>query len=460
MKTLTLTKGQADVLRQHLFPADGYEAVALLLCGRRSGSVVRHLVQRVVPIPYSECSERTPTSVRWSSRTLRDVLETASRAGLSVFKVHSHRNGLDEFSATDDTADEAFFSNARVWVDRPIAHGSVVLMGDGRLFGRCIGADGAVEPLERIMVVGPDVRIHFWDRQVPATPEALRRNAQAFGSRTVNLLKKLSVAVIGCSGTGSPAIEQLFRLGVGRLVLVEPEAVGVENLNRILHATAADAAAKRPKVDVIGDAIERAGVGTTVVRICHPLSTRRAVEAVAACDFAFGCMDGAEGRSVLNRLATYYLLPYLDLGVKLEADEQTGVIKEVSGAVHYLQPGLSTLMDRRVITPEDVQSEALRRIDPDEHARREQERYIKGAKESSPAVISVNFQVAAMAVNDFLARLHDYRTDGNDPFAEWRVNLCHVEFYTAPERDGAGYLAKCVGQGDVEPYLGMPELSR
>jgi len=460
MKTLTLTRGDADLLRQHLFPDDGCEAVALVLCGRRSASVERHLVQRVVAVPYSECSERTPSRVRWSSRTLRNVLETADRSGLGVFKVHSHRNGLDGFSPTDDAADEEFFSNARAWVEHPVAHGSVVLLSDGRFFGRCVGADGAVEPLERIMVVGGEVVIHFRDRHVPATPEALCRNAQAFGSRTVNLLKKLSVAVVGCSGTGSLVIEQLFRLGVGRLVLVEPEAIGIENLNRIPQATIRDAAAKRPKVDVIGDAIERAGLGTSVVRVREPLSTRRAVEAVAECDFAFGCMDGAEGRSVLNRLATFYLLPYLDLGVKLEADERTGIVKEVSGAVHYLQPGLSTLMDRGVITPLDVQSDALRRIDPEEHARREQERYIKGAKESSPAVISVNFQVAAMGVNDFLARLHDYRTDGNRPFAELRVNLCHVQFYMAPERAGAGSLASCIGRGDVEPYLGMPELSR
>jgi len=301
----------------------------------------------------------------------------------------------------------------------------------------------------------------FWiaAEDVPVAPEALRRNAQAFGSRTVGLLKKLRVAVVGCSGTGSIVIEQLQRLGVGVLVLIDPEFVGVENLNRIPQAVADDASAKRLKVDVIGDAITKAGLGTVVVRVPYSLSTREAVQAVAECDFVFGCMDGAEGRSLLNRLATYYLLPYLDLGVKLEADEETGTIKEVSGGVHYLQPGRSTLIERGVFDAEDIRSDALRRRDPAEYARRQQERYIKGAKESSPAVISVNALVASMAVNDFIARLHDYRTDGNTPYAEWRVSLGHVAFYSAEERPGWGYLAKLVGRGDVEPLLGRPELS-
>jgi len=82
-----------------------------------------------------------------------------------------------------------------------------------------------------------------------------------------------------------------------------------------------------PIVD--GDAIGRTGLGTEVVRIPKYVSEREVVEAIAEADFIFGCMDGAEGRNVLNRLATCYLLPYVDLGVKLLADG-TDTIEEVS----------------------------------------------------------------------------------------------------------------------------------
>jgi hypothetical protein len=169
-------------------------------------------------------------------------------------------------------------------------------------------------------------------------------------------------------------------------------------------------------------------------------------------------MDGAEGRNVLNRLATCYLLPYIDVGVKLLADG-TGTIDEVSTAVHYLQPGLSSMSTRGVFTSEDVFADSLRRTNPDEYARRRKERYIVGVEETRPAVISVNFFAAAMAVNDFLARLHDYRTDGNGPYAELRVSLSHVAFYPEPEK-GVSMLKKYTGVGDIEPRLDMPELSR
>jgi hypothetical protein len=71
----------------------------------------------------------------------------------------------------------------------------------------------------------------------------------------------------------------------------------------------------------------------------------------------------------------------------------------------------------------------------------------------------VNFFAASVAVNDLLARLNDYRTDGNGPYAELRASLSHVAFYPEPEK-GSSLLKKYIGIGDIEPRLDMPELSR
>jgi hypothetical protein len=307
------------------------------------------------------------------------------------------------------------------------------------------------------MVVGDTVQIDFDDDGAVRPLEAFTdRHARAFGEVTTRLLRRITVAVVGVSGTGSPLVEMLFRLGVGRLLLVEPDVISEENLNRIVYATRADIG--RLKVDVIGDAIERAGLGTEVVRIPKYVSDREVVEAIAEADFVFGTMDGAEGRNVLNRLATCYLLPYIDVGVKLIADGE-GTIDEVSTASHYLQPGLSSLSTRGVFTSDDVFADSMRRTNPREYSQRRTERYIAGVNETRPAVISVNFFAASVAVNDFLARLHDYRTDGNEPYAELRVSLSHVAFYPEPEK-GPSMLKKYLGVGDIEPRLDMPELSR
>jgi hypothetical protein len=456
--TLTMTAAQRATLHGHLFPGDGCEAVAILLCARRAGSRVhRLLVRKIVPVPYADCPIRRPDLVRWSTELLPALLEDANVNGWSVVKIHGHANAYRGFSPVDDESDKELFPSVAGWFDIDVPHGSVVLLEDGHAFGRVVSADGVFTPMERVMVVGDNVQVDFDNAGSVRMLDAFTdRHARAFGEATTRLLRRLTVAIVGVSGTGSPLVEMLVRLGVGRVLLIEPDVVSEENLNRIVNATRADIG--RRKVDVIGDAIERVGLSTEVVRIPSYISEREVVEAIAEADFVIGCMDGAEGRNVLNRLATCYLLPYIDVGVKLLADG-TGTIDEVSTAVHYLQPGLSSLNARGVFTSEDVLADSLRRTNPEEYARRRKERYIVGVEETRPAVISVNFFAAATAVNDFLARLHDYRTDGNAPYAEVRVSLSHVAFYPESEK-GPSILAKYIGVGDIEPRLDMPELSR
>lgn len=55
------------------------------------------------------------------------------------------------------------------------------------------------------------------------------------------------------------------------------------------------------------------------------LDTPDAVRAVAECDVIFGCVDTAEGRNLANRIAAYYLLPYIDVGVSLAANGVGGI---------------------------------------------------------------------------------------------------------------------------------------
>lgn len=459
--TLSLTGEHADRLRRHLFPADGCEAMAIALCGQRlSANWQRLLVQEVYPVPYDQCEERRPDLVRWPVRFLLPLLEQANRRGLSVVKIHGHHVDYPRFSEPDNKSDRALFDCLPGWVDADVPHGSAIFLSDGRMLGRTFSLKHVEPtPIERIVILDHNLRFCFSDDLYPDSivlPEFTQRHAQAFGQKTVQLLGRLTAVVVGCSGTGSPTIEQLARLGVGRLILVDPDRIEEKNLNRIIHATAADIG--RFKVDVIADAVRAMGLGTEVVAIPRSLFDREVVQCVANSDVLFGCMDSAEGRRLLNRLATYYLLPYIDLGVKLVASAD-GQIEQVSGGVHFLQPGKSSLLSRKVISPEQVRAEGLRRRNPEEYASMRRERYIVGVDEDRPAVISVNLMVSSMAINELLARLHDFRTDGNAGFAEWRVSISHGIFHSRAESFPCPSLVHAVGLGDVEPLLDDPELS-
>ena len=455
--SLTVTGRHHTELRAHLFPGDGYEAVAIALCGHRRGTD-RHrlLVRKLTPIPYDACSVRTPKRVTWPTAILPPLLEEAGRHGLAVLKIHGHRLP-SPFSTIDDRADRYLFPSVHAWTDGG-PHGSAIMFEDGRMIGRLVDERGRFHPLASVNVVSDD--LSFWPAETrPASvPEFGRRVAQTFGAGTYDRLRRLRIAVVGCSGTGSPLIEQLARNCVSELVLVDPDRVEEKNLNRILNATMEDARQSRLKVDVAARAIRAMGLGTTVHTYPRSLFDPGTVRAVAGCDVVFGCMDSIDGRHLLNKLATFYLIPYFDLGVKLEADGRGGV-DQVCGTVHYLQPGGSSLLSRHVYTMDQVRAAGLYRTDPAAYRAQLDDGYIRGVQEDRPAVVQMNTLLASLAINEFLARLHPYRLDPNAEYAVHRLSVSHGIYEHEDDGKPCPVLARHVGRGDVSPLLDWAELS-
>lgn len=285
---------------------------------------------------------------------------------------------------------------------------------------------------------------------------------QAFDEGTIQRLRRLTVVVVGASGTGSPVIEQLVRLGVGVIIVVDSDHVEDRNVNRILNSTMKDAELRRLKVDVQEDAIVRIALGTRVITIPKNIWDPDVIRAIAQADVLIGCMDTVDGRYLLNAIATYYNIPYFDIGVPLDAvrdGADKGCIREVCGTVNYLRPGRSSLMSRGLFTMRDVAVAGLRRTDPAAHARQVQDGYIKGVAANRPAVISVNMFGASLLVNEFLARLHPFREEPNDSYAGVTFSLASMEFITDPEEGICEILGGKVGFGDTTPLLGLVELA-
>jgi hypothetical protein len=454
--TLTMTEAQHQEIHGHLFPPDGFEAVSLLVCGQRAGLRRRLVVREVIHLPYDEC-ERSIDRVTWSTERLPAILERADAKGQTVLKIHGHTR-LRDFSEVDDLADGKLFPSLLAWLRDGSPVGSMIMMKSGELLGRIYSSPGKFVPIERMAIIGDNISISTPDdaTSVPAFGE---RVAQTFGKGTFALLRGLKVGVVGVSGTGSPVIEMLARNCVGSLVLVDPDTVEERNLNRILNATMADAKAGTLKVEAERRAIEAMGLGTQVSIFASTLFERDVVEALADCDVLFGCMDSVDGRHLLNRLASFYAIPYFDLGVRLDADGNGGV-EQVCGSVHYIKPGGSSLLSRRVYTSEQLRAAGLKRTDPTGYRNLLEEGYIKGVAEDRPAVIQLNMLIASLAVNELLARIHPYRIDPNRDFAIRRVSLSHGIFEHDGDGDPCPALAKHTGRGDVEPLLEWPELSK
>ena len=460
MKTILRLSGkQHEALRSHLFPGDDLESVALLLCGQHcsdNGTVLT--VRELFLIPIAACTIRTPYRLTWDTDAIVPALLTAEAKNLSVVKIHSHPGGYSEFSECDDSADRDLFPSIYGWVDGDQPHGSAVMLPDGRIFGRTVSPERVFRPFDRVTVVGDDLRILEYGTINGALDGFAARHAQAFGEGTTLLLQSLSIAVVGCSGTGSPIVEQLGRYGVKKLVLVDPDAVEDVNLNRISGSRTSDAAVRASKVEVQARVIQEMDLGTEVVCFQTDILDPTVISAVADCDIVFGCMDSVDGRFFLNRLASVYHVAYFDVGVKLIADGAGG-ISHVCGSVNYLQPDGSSLMSRGVFSAEDLHAASLKRSDPDAYKQQVREKYIKGANETRPAVVSVNTLFSSLAVLEMLARLHPYRDDPNSGFALYGLSLNVPCLDQATDGERCLAVTRFCGHGEMVPLLGVPTVT-
>ena len=141
----------------------------------------------------------------------------------------------------------------------------------------------------------------------------------------------------------------LSRLGVGQLALFDDDIVDVTNLNRLHGARRADADAMRPKVEVVAREIAELGLGVRVVPMRHWINDPLCRDALKACDVIFGCTDDHDGRLLLNRLAYFYLIPIIDMGLAIDPKSDGRGLSDLTGRVTTLFPGAPCLLCRGII---------------------------------------------------------------------------------------------------------------
>lgn len=453
--SLRISGKHYDSIRDHLFPGDDLEAIAFAICGRhKTENIEALLVHKVIPIPYELCN-RSSLGITWPTNFLKPHLDEAKKKHLAIVKLHSHPNGYEKFSDIDDLSDFETFRDISIWIDDGKPHASVIMFPDDRMFGRMI-FDLQNFPLTTISVAGDN--ISFWDTTSDCCEisSVFNSQQQLFGKGTTDKLSKLRIGIIGCSGTGSIILEQLARLGVKQIVLVDHDKIEDRNLNRISNSKKSDIG--KLKVEALSNAIKSIGLETDVLPLSVNIFNPQAVSAIAECDIIFSCVDTAEGRQLINRISTFYIIPFFDVGIHLKSDGNGG-ISEASGVVHYIQPGGSSLLSRRAITQERIRAENLYRTDPEAYSVQIKAGYIEGVKEHSPAVISLNSTVSSLAVDEFLSRIHPFRSFYSSDTAIIRINFMETMMVREDEGKPCKSLALHVGRGTINPLLNMPSLS-
>ncbi len=465
--SLTLQREQLDQLKNHLIREDGCEHAAYILCNKacvrsdpwdRQGHE-KYLVAKVVPVPDDQIIESTPNLITWQTASFVSVLKEAASKGQIAGIVHSHPAGIKEFSLQDDANEPDLVQLAVNRNGEGTNMLSVILTADGHLTGRVWlqPTKKGFSPMRAIRVIGERYELHYPGRDREMSMPSFQRQALAFGHALNQDFRHLRVTVVGCGGTGSAVAMLLARLGIGQLALIDNDIVDQTNLNRLHGARQADADAMQPKVNVVARSIAEMGLGVRVASFESWVGDPNCRDVLRASDVIFGCTDDHEGRLFLNRLAYYYLIPTIDIGLAIDPAKEQLELKSLDGRVTVLAPRHTCLLCRGVINPEIARSETMRRSSPEEYEQRKAEAYVIGEGNPAPAVVTFTTELACMAVNELIHRLQGFR--GENGAAANRVRKFHLgEDRRLGHKPGPSCQIcgsnELWGQGDVNPFLG------
>ncbi len=346
--TLVLPGGIADEIT--VASREQLERAGVLLVRRiETDGDVRLLARCMHWVPSDAYVEQSPRHMLIRSEGYVGALAAAEADGAIPIWFHTHpgESGVPLPSRYDRQ------------VDREIADLFQLRSGSG-FYGTLIASprepdfifSGEITPengdkteIDRTWIVGDRWRLTQSFAADGKSPDSIfDRNVRAFGSAIQTVLGDLRVAIVGAGGTGSAVAEQLVRLGVRNLLLIDNDTLSESNVTRVYGSTPCDVG--RLKVEVLRDHLMAVAPDLNCAAERGMITVKDVAKKLCASDIIFGCTDDNAGRLILSRLSTYLLIPVIDLGVLLSSDE-VGRLSGIDGRVTTLTPGAGCLIVRR-----------------------------------------------------------------------------------------------------------------
>jgi len=121
--------------------------------------------------------------------------------------------------------------------------------------------------------------------------------------------KDAKVAVIGCGGIGGSAIEQLARMGIGNLNLIDKDVFDLSNLNRQL-ISGLDNLAKEKSFSA-KERVRNINPYVKVQAFNEELNENNVEEVIEDCDVVVDALDNLVTRVIVSRSAKKLNIPYV-----------------------------------------------------------------------------------------------------------------------------------------------------
>jgi hypothetical protein len=235
-------------------------------------------------------------------------------------------------------------------------------------------------------------------------PMGFARQLLVVGEDGQRTLADARVGIVGLGGGGSHVAHQLAHLGVGELIVVDPDRASRTDRHRLLGLTRLDGWLKRKKTDIIRRAVKRIGMGGRCRVVDTRLAEPAALAALNTADVIVGCLDNLHARADLQELSWRFLIPYIDVGVNIRAIEKPetdGPRVSIGGNVLTLIPGGFCMWCAGFLSKEKLDAELG---GPNRN-------YFEN-REGEAQVVSLNGLVASQAVTEVLQLLTGFGGSG------------------------------------------------
>jgi len=396
--TLHIPQPLYERLMAHLFPGDFDEHGAVVAAGLAKTSSGYRLLARILFIAKDgeDYIEGKRGYRALNARFINRCITYCRDHHLIYLAVHNH-GGTDSvgFSQVDYASHQRGY-HALLDIARGMPVGALVF-AERAVEADIWFPDGTRSALRHTVVLGSYLQ-HLW----PSLPrfgeleheELYHRQVLLFGKVGQAHLAKAKVGVIGLGGIGSLVNEYLARLGIGYLVLVDPDRIAESNFSRVVGVTVEDVISKSLKVDIAHRVAKQANPAVQAETISSDLVQEEVAKYLVDCDYLILAADSMRARLVFNALVQQHYIPGVQLGAKVSFDENSGEIQAAYSVVRRIRPGLGCLLCNQLINPTKLAREWK------SDAEREDQHY--GTQMPNPSVITLNAVSAAYAANGFL----------------------------------------------------------
>lgn len=461
---LTFQHEHLDAVRDQVLDATGAEGITYVLCGRAdvkydpwTNQPYRHYLSReVVALNAADIVSVSSVHIQARTRTFASLLKRAREEDLTILVAHSHPEGAAQFSKQDDQDEPRLIelANHRNGPNAEVI--SLIVTGDGEVTARVWLSPTQWRAVSLIKVLGQRWVLHYPGRFCQHTKAEFQRQALAFGPALTRDIQTLRFGIVGSGATGSAVGLLLGRMGALKLACFDKDNAEVSNQNRLHGSSPRDIKNAVPKVMIIKRMVDAMGFGANVQAFPNWVNDPTSRSALLSCDVIFGCTDDHDGRLFLNRIAYFYLIPVIDMGIGIDVsgtDEPR--VLDAASRVTVLQPGYPCLVCRNVIDTQIAREEILQRTNPEEYRRQEQEAYVRGGGNAAPSVVTFTTDVACMAMDELLHRLTGYRRVGSIAHRVRKYLLAADKTPGRKSRTGCQICDDLTiqGRGDMIPFL-------